>query len=460
MIPMAGSLIATTERKPEVKQVDFHIEICNPATGQSIALEPNAKFNAPANTIENFCRILEQDEEIAGRICYNEVAYRRWVRGEVPWEGGPVDRAWTNSDEAWLRRWLWKIYQIKNKEDLSDAVTIVESQKTINPIREFLDGLSWDGKSRIGTIMTEYLGVEPTEYNIAAFRVWLFGAVARAYRPGTKFDYCLVFAGRQGVGKSTFLARLAVRSEWFNDGLKTLDGDAKKIVEQLSGRWILEMGELAAMKRTQDLESIKQFITAQFDVYRVPYDKYEEQRPRACVFAGSTNSLSFLADKSGGRRFLPVDVGVLPATKSLFDKACLEDFRQLWAEVVLLYKAGDYSLRLTDDMEEEAESHRDLYQEEDAREGIIQEWLDNTAEQIVCVPMLYKKALNEFGEPTRRISNELHEIMRRSVTGWKLHPNKGGRARCGQYGKQVCYVRDYYSGDETSVTKLKEGELL
>lgn len=435
------------------------IKFVNPETNQMIELEMNAKGTGPANTIENFCRVLEEDEQVMGAICYNEVAYRRWVRGSVPWEPAPVDRAWTNSDESWLRRWFWSTYGIKGKEDLGDAVTIAESMRSINPIREFLDSLEWDGISRIGSIMTDYLGVEPTEYNIAAFRVWLFGAIARAYQPGTKFDYAIVFAGPQGCGKSTFLSRLAIRTEWFNDGLKTLDGDAKKVVEQLAGRWILELGELAALKRTADLESIKQFITAQFDVYRVPYDKYEEQRPRACVFAGTTNSLSFLADTSGGRRFLPIDAGVLPPTKSLFDKGCPEDFRQLWAEVVTLYNAGEYSLKLSDEMEQQAESHRELYEEEDVRVGIIQEWLDSSHDvQIVCVPMIFEKALQEFGRPSRRASNEIHEIMRRKITGWKLHQKPGGKARCGSYGVQVCYVRSFKS--TASEDKLRKGELL
>lgn len=435
------------------------IKFANPQTGQIIPLEINAKLTGPASSIENFCRVLERDSQVAGTICYNEVAYRRWVRGQVPWEPEPVDRAWTNSDESWLRRWFWSTYGIKGKEDLGDAVTIAESLRSINPIREFLDGLEWDGTSRIGTIMTEYLGVEPTEYNIAAFRVWLFGAVARAYRPGTKFDYAIVFAGPQGCGKSTFLSRLAIQTEWFNDGLKTLDGDAKKVVEQLAGRWILELGELAALKRTQDLESIKQFITAQFDVYRVPYDKYEEQRPRSCVFAGTTNSLSFLADTSGGRRFLPIDAGVRPATKSLFDRKCKNDFEQLWAEVVSLYNAGEYSLKLSDEMERQAESHREMYEEEDVRIGIIQEWLDSNLDiQTVCVPMIFEKALQEFGRPTRRASNEIHEIMRRKITGWKLHQKPGGKARCGSYGVQVCYVRTFGNGAKEE--KLRKGELL
>lgn len=445
-----------------VVNVDFGLHYRDEQTGAEWVLAPNPKNpGSPDKTLNNFCVVLENDPDIAGTICYNEITYRRWARGNLPWEPAPVDKAWTDEDEAFLRRWFEAKYQIRNKDMIADAVQMAECMKSINPIRETLDSLEWDGKDRLSAVLTEYLGVDPSDpYYVEALKVWMFGAVARAYTPGVKFDYMIVLAGPQGIGKSTFLSRMAMHHEWFSDSLRALDADPGKIVEQLSGRWILEMAEMAAMKRTKDLESIKSFITTQHDNYRIPYDKYPELRPRSCVFAASTNSLSFLADKSGGRRFLPIDVDRVPKTKSLFADDCPKYFEQLWAQVVEMYKAGNYSLVLSTEMEQAAEAHRAPYQEEDSREGIIQEWLDNTNEAIVCVPMLFEKALGQFGKPTRKDSNEIHEIMRRSVTGWKLHPNDCGRARCGSYGKQICYVRDNYHPIDEITSKLKEGELL
>lgn len=425
---------------PTTQTNDIYIE--QPNTSPEIVLEMGEK--GPLRAIENFCRVLEGDERISGSICYNELAHRRWVRGFLPWEPAAVDRPWTDSDDAWLRRWMWVNYKLKGKDDLDDAVQIAQSLVTINPVREYLDSLQWDGKSRISTMLSDYLGAELSKFNAAVLRVFVLGAVARIYQPGTKFDYCMILTGPQGCGKSTFLSRLAIRPEWFNDGLSTMSGDKNRMVEQLSGRFILELGELAALKRTSDIESVKQFITATFDVHRAPYARYEEQRPRMCVIAGTTNSISFLVDKTGGRRFLPVEVGKQAAKKNLFDKACKEDFDQLWAEAVSIYKSGQYSLTLDKEMEIEAEDRRSGYQEEDSREGIIQEWLDTCGKDLVCVPMIYEQALGEMGKPTRRISNELHEIMRSNkiIQGWSLHPSKNGKARCGKYGFQICYVRD------------------
>lgn len=444
---MAASNEMTTVKDGDIVGVNYGLKMTDPGTGKVYYLEPeynkDGKPKGFQSSITNFCRILENDSSIAGAICYNELTYTRWVRADrLPWSSQPVDRAWSNADEAYLRRWFWEEYGIKSKDNVSDAVTIAESQKNINPIRELLDGLEWDGKPRIDTALADYLGAEQSEYCASVMRLFMFGAIARVYTPGAKFDYCMILAGPQGVGKSTFFARLAMKPEWFNDSMKTLNADNAKIAEQLSGRWILELGELAAIKRADDVESVKQFISAQSDVYRTPYDKYPQQRPRCCVFGGTTNSLSFLVDKSGGRRFPVITVGTTKPKKSLFAKGWEDDFRQMWAEALHYYRAGEGYLTLPEKMELAAEEHRMIYTESDVRDGIIQEWLDNTNEDIVCVPMIYKEALEEYGKPTRKISNEIHEIMRRSITGWKLHPSANGRARCGKYGYQICYVRD------------------
>lgn len=428
--------------------VQFGIELVNPDLGASVMLDIKFdKDGSPAgikNSLSNLRKILEYDPRIAGALCYNEVAYRRWVRTEdLPWADEAVDRTWNDADESHLRLWFEEAYGLSvKKEHLADVVAIAAGKKSINPIKEFLDGLKWDGTPRIDTALTDYLGAEKSDYTASVMRLFMFGAIARVYEPGVKFDYCMILAGPQGLGKSTFFARLAVKPQWFNDSLKTLNADNAKIAEQLSGRWILELGELAAIKRADDVEAVKQFITAQRDVYRTPYNKYEEERPRCCVFGGTTNSLSFLVDKSGSRRFPVVTTGARKPTKSLFAKDCENEFKQMWAEALHYWKNGKGYLVLTEEMETEAETIRSLYQEEDARVGIIQEWLDNTREERVCVPMIHTEALEDYGKPTKRISNELHEIMRRQISGWVLHSNKNGLARCGKYGKQVCYVRD------------------
>ena len=72
----------------------------------------------------------------------------------------------------------------------------------------------------------------------------------------------------------------------------------------------------------------------------------------------------------------------------------------------------------------------------------ILNWFEHTHEPIVCSKMVFEQVLGCTRRQPRNVSNEFHQIVRMKVRGWKLYPNKSGRARCGSYGKQICYVRD------------------
>ncbi|MDK7829801.1 VapE domain-containing protein, partial [Enterococcus faecalis] len=77
----------------------------------------------------------------------------------------------------------------------------------------------------------------------------------------------------------------------------------------LQGVWIMEMGELSATKKA-DIEATKHFISKQEDIFRVAYGRHKSYFKRRCVFWGTTNDNEFLRDKTGNRRFWPVDVGI------------------------------------------------------------------------------------------------------------------------------------------------------
>ena len=209
--------------------------------------------------------------------------------------------------------------------------------------------------------------------------------------------------------------------------------------------WIVELAELLAVKKAQAVESIKAFITSSMDTYRPPYGRRTEQRPRVCVFAGTTNSNHFLTDRTGNRRYLPLMVRKVFVKKSMFEnkKEVAEDFRQAWAEALYIYKTTKVKLILPKDLEDTVSEIQGGYVEEDVRVGIIQEWLDNTKEESVCSAMIYELALgNEHQKPDRRISNEIHDIMQHSIRGWgKVENEHGGRKRMKVYGTQIAYEK-------------------
>lgn len=393
-----------------------------------------------AQTIENARIIIEGDSELTGKIFYNELSRSPWVKGRLPWDSRKNNREWTNADDSNLRSYIENKWDIKAMDRVSDALIIVGDKHKFNPVTDFLEGLEWDGVKRIENLLPDYLGVEKNEYSIESMKIFMMGAIERAYHPGAKFDYTPILTGAQGCGKSTFWKTLSCNPEWFNDNFNTIEGD--KAPERLRGMWIVNMDELLAVKRTQSVESLKSFLTTTIDNYRAPYQKRTESRPRRCVFCGTTNSDHFLTDRTGNRRYLPLRVDPNKKTKSLFTDNVTYEFQQAWAEAMVIYKSGDYSLVFPEELQEEVEKQQKTYVEEDVRIGIIQEWLDKHFEDKVCVAQIFKEALgNEFVKPSRKESNEIHDIMLHEIRGWERLSGKTDRARIGEYGTQICYQR-------------------
>lgn len=204
------------------------------------------------------------------------------------------------------------------------------TQNSYDPAVDYLAMLSWDGVPRIDAWLSTYCGAKDTQYTRGVGAKWLISAVARAGVPGCKADYVLVLEGKQGSRKSSAFAILG--GAWFSDDV--FDLGSKNAAEQLQGPWIIELSELAAIRRA-DLETIKRFITRQVDNYRGAYERKVQARPRRCVFGGSTNEGAYLVDPTGDRRFWPV------ATEKVDEEALARDRDQLWAEAAARWAAGE-----------------------------------------------------------------------------------------------------------------------
>ncbi|MGL5149746.1 MAG: VapE domain-containing protein, partial [Clostridium sp.] len=210
-------------------------------------------------TIGNIVIILENDPYLKDKIALNEFSHRTMIRETIPWhklqnkmEGDP----WKDSDDAALRHYIEKVYEITTPTKINDALLIVEERNKYHPIREYLEVLEWDGVSRIDTLLVDYLGAEDSEYTRAVTRKSIVAAVARVFVPGIKFDYMMVLVGKQGIGKSHLVSLLG--QSWYSDSLNTVQG--KEAYEQLQDAWLIEMAELSATKRAE-AEAVKHFIS-------------------------------------------------------------------------------------------------------------------------------------------------------------------------------------------------------
>lgn len=424
--------------------------------GVALMLKQNGQ---PQQTIENCCRVLDADPALAGRFYYDMRGYTRMVSGPVPWDDRGGERAVSEADYCGLAAYLEREHGLMSKQKAVDAVVSTSMRNRRNVVAEWLDSLMWDGEERMGTLLPCFLGSDMSDYNVAVMRLFMLGAVARAYEPGTKFDYMPVLVGPQGIGKSMFLRRLGVRSDWYCDNLNTIEGDAA--AEKLRGMWIVEMAELLATKRSRDVEAIKAFVTSTVDTIRPKYARETEQRPRGCVFAGTTNDASFLTDTTGNRRFLPVDCGVNEAPMSLFGPGAEGWFEQAWAEAAHVWKAERPTLVLDARLQAYAIERQEAFLEDDPRVGLIQRYLDARVKRElskaspdlsrvrVCAQEIVDEALPEQyvtrGASSLATVNAVHKIMQTRIAGWK---RREGKALCGDYGVQRCYIPTRRRGTE------------
>lgn len=403
-----------------LQMLDYKIEYDN---------DGNEKSRKLQQTVKNFEIIMDNDARFAGKIKFDEFSRQEYLSGEIPWESEACDRAWGSHDDAALYSIIQTDYGVKNRNDYFDAIKNVSMRNRFHPVRDILESLEFDGEDHIRSLLPYYLGVEDTEYSYQVMRLWMLGAVARVYEPGCKFDYTMIFTGPQGLGKSTFLKIMALNDSWFNDSLDSLDSD--KAAQSLMGSWIVELAELKSLARTAGgVESVKRFLTAVQDKYRVPYERRADIFLRQCVFAGTTNKSDFLQDETGNRRFLIIQTGVNKPTKSLFVPEAIEDMKAAWAQAVHIWKTEQPELILPDSCRDEAQRLQNESMADDGKVGIIEAFLEN--KQRTCVLEIWKEALGENGRPQKWQSSEIMDIIL-SIPGWSKMKNV---STFGEYGKQ------------------------
>lgn len=399
-------------------------------------LDKQKDKNIPIQSRKNCVTVLGMDPVLSGKIKYNTLSNKKNVDGALPWNRSEGLREWTETDTEYLLYYMETYYLINSDRKILSALEIIADTHKFNPFIDMLNSTIWDGVPRIENLLPDYLGVKKDRYSTECMKLLMLGAISRAFNPGTKFDYVVVITGPQGIGKSTFFRKLCCNEEWYLENLKDVVR-GKDSGELLQGKIIVEFNELLAFKSS--VENIKSFVTLTADEYRGAYMRESTKKPRTCVFVGTTNDSQFLVDKTGNRRFLPLECGMVQPTKSLFtdDKALMYEFKQAWAEAYEIYKHGKYSLTMPKDMDNYIELLQEDFKEDDPLIGMIQSWLDSYEDDYVCNVQIAENVLGIEGKPDKRIIKQISDTMNNSITGWI----KGATHRFDNYGKQRCYQR-------------------
>lgn len=343
-----GSTDATAEPPPtsgppDEIGADFNAQDFNP--GRDLAQHTKTGIYLP--TLANTVAVLTRHPEWRDVIGYDAFSGRIMKRKPPPFPRGEPGE-WSDFDDVHTQLWIEDKFGFEpKKQTLMDAVLATADRGRYHEVRQYLDGLIWDGTKRVDYWLFEYLDAgaifetldTPEEkhrkdltnsYIEATGRMWMLSAVARIYKPGCRADHVLILEGAQYIGKSSALAVLG--GEWFTDAALRI-GD-KEALQLIRGKWIVELPELDSFNRAESSAS-KAFFSQFVDRYRASYGRRPADVARQCVFAGTVNHEVYLKDDTGNRRYWPV----------LCRKVDLDGLRrdrdQLWAEAVHRFKAGE-----------------------------------------------------------------------------------------------------------------------
>lgn len=416
-------------------------------------LQPNPKTGKPLLTIENFLVAMQSDKRYAN-IRYNELSDRPEVH-DIMVNGKPTIQKWTDTDEAASENYLESVYGLFSSQKHEKALRMLFKERRYHPIRDVVDAIKWDGVERCEEFLIKWAKVEDSAYSREVSRLIFAGGIHRLYAPGTKFDDVPILIGtKQGEGKSSLVRWLAIRDEWYGE-VTLFEG--QQAIEQLQGKWICEISELLALTKTKEQEAAKAYITRAVDSYRKPWDKNVTELPRRCIFIGTSNNSNPLTDKTGNRRYYPVEVHCEGYDLYDHEKEIRAYILQCWAEAREKFKADKMPNFADRKLVSVYREKQEEAMQDDWRVGAISAYLEKKADgELTCVRELCHKALSpnpDFPkEPSLIESKDIGMIMNK-MPGWE---RVQGSKRVGSYGKQRAWIK--VSSTATNIQEKQKTE--
>lgn len=384
------------------------------------------------NSIDNFLKILTSDPT------FRNVRYNLLTRRAETKDVDGKSRLWSDGDDSAARGYIEKDYGIHSEPKYKDAFRCLLQARSYHPIKEVLEAVKWDGEPRIERFLHKYTMCEDTPYTREVSRLIFAGGIHRLYNPGCKFDDMPVLIGKQGAGKSTIVRWLAIDDAFFRE---VNEFEGQKGMEILDGAWICEVSEMLAMTKAREQAAVKSYLTRLTDSYRPAYGQYIVDRRRSCVFIGTSNHAQFISDKTGGRRFYPVECNLTGYELHDMEQECKAYIVQCWAEALAKIDTPFMQAYADRSLKPEIEAIQENASEEDYRVGMIEAYLENNNVDKVCTLLLWEKALGidlDHRRPDKADQTQIGLIMGR-MPDWKRCDSKANFGD--SYGRQKYWKR-------------------
>ena len=365
----------------------------------------------PEPTIDNYYNVITTDTFITDHIKFNLLS------NKFEYWNGNRHREWRDKDDAWLLSYIEKEYDFYNLPKYELAKNKTEDFFSYHPIKDIIESDKWDGIPRIDKFLSGIMKCEEDDYSRELSRMIFYGGINRLYNPGCKFDYMVILMGNQGVGKSTIVDWLNIKNEFYREVISI---DGAKGIESITGGWICEFAELLAMIRAKEVESLKGYITRVNDTYRPAYGRNVISLRRQCIFIGTTNDFQFLVDKTGNRRYLPIEIHVRKGELFKHEKYVRNYIIQCWREAKQLMEEGKTYLVIPSTYNNIIEEHQSMATDDDPKVGVITDYLNNKPiGEKVCGQEIFVNCCNGLKKNySSRDGREISIILRR-FPEWK-----------------------------------------
>lgn len=323
-----------------------------------------------------------------------------WVDEGIDLTSNPKWKRFTDADMVYVRMELeQRGTKPMSKDLLRECIHSAGHENRIDTAVDWLNGLRWDGQTRVERFAEDCWGWKGSEYSRAVSRYVWSAMAGRVLQPGVRADMAPILVGAQGIRKTSAIQAMVPHEDMYAE-IKLDDRD-DDISRKLRGKLVGELEELRGLN-SRAIEEIKAFVSRRRESWVPKFKEFENFFWRRNLLIGSTNDNQFLADPTGERRWLPGECSLLDVER------IIENRDQLWAEGAVLFMMDGV---LWQDAERLAEKEHPRFKIGDTWEHVLADWLDE--EQIGGKSTLELKGYVTAGEALVRLGIPLHQQDRR-----------------------------------------------